>query len=127
LLGELVNNLLENALKYSPKGSSVTVTLERDDKTALLSITDRGIGIAPSDQSNLFQPFFRSNQVRRRGIAGLGLGLAVASRLARAFGGKITVESQPDSGSCFTIHLPVLQASSSDVEEENSAVSSVVG
>jgi heavy metal sensor kinase len=127
LLGELVNNLLDNALKYSPAGSPVTVTLESDDKTVRIAIEDRGIGIAPGDKSNLFQPFFRTNQVRRRGIAGLGLGLAVASRLARAFGGTITVESQPDSGSRFTVHLPLAQPSISDLVEEDSAVSSVVG
>jgi signal transduction histidine kinase len=127
LLGELVNNLLENALKYSAAGYPVTVRLERHGMSVLLSIEDRGIGIAPSDQSNLFQPFFRTNQVRRRGISGLGLGLAVASRLTRAFGGTITLESQPDSGSRFTIHLPILQASSSDLAEENSAISSFVG
>ena len=72
------------------------------------SFTSRisGIGIRPEERAGLFQPFFRAEQARSRGIAGLGLGLAVAARLARAFGATITVESAEGRGTQFTVLMP---------------------
>jgi signal transduction histidine kinase len=106
LLGELVNNLLDNALKYSEPGSPVTVRLGRESGAVTIAIEDRGCGIGPNDLSGLFRPFFRSADARRRGIPGVGLGLAVAARLAKAFGGDIAVTSEPGRGACFHIRLP---------------------
>ncbi len=106
LLGELANNLLDNALKYSDPGSPVTIRLRREPGVVVLAIEDRGTGIDPSDLSGLFRPFFRSADARRRGIPGVGLGLAVAARLAKAFGGDIAVTSAPGRGSCFEVRLP---------------------
>jgi signal transduction histidine kinase len=109
LLGELVNNLLDNALKYSEPGTVVTVRLGRESGAVMLSVEDRGRGIDPTEQAGLFRPFFRSADARRRGIPGVGLGLAVAARLAKAFGGDITATSEPGRGSCFRVRLPVTE------------------
>ena len=106
LLGELVNNLLDNALKYSEPGSPVMVRLDREAGPVTLSVEDRGCGIDPSEQAGLFRPFFRSADARRRGIPGVGLGLAVAARLVKAFGGEITATSEPGRGSSFHVTLP---------------------
>jgi signal transduction histidine kinase len=106
LLGELVNNLLDNALKYSDPGTPVTVRLGRDARAVTVAVEDRGCGIAAADRDGLFRPFFRAADARRRGVAGVGLGLAVAARLAKAFGGDIAVTSEPGRGSCFRVTLP---------------------
>jgi signal transduction histidine kinase len=107
LLGELVNNLLDNALKYSERGTPVSVRLRREAGFVTLEVEDRGCGIDPSDLSGLFRPFFRSADARRRGIPGVGLGLAVTARLAKAFGGDISVTSEPGRGSTFQVRLPL--------------------
>jgi two-component system sensor histidine kinase EvgS len=68
-------------------------------------VLDQGMGIAVEDQPQLFAPFFRAAEARRRGIEGLGLGLSIAQRLAKALGGVLEVQSTPGKGSRFTIHL----------------------
>jgi heavy metal sensor kinase len=121
LLGELVGNLIDNALKYSEPGSPVRIGLETEGQSVRLVVEDRGIGIVREDQAQLFQPFFRADQARRRGIAGLGLGLAVASRLARAFGGTITATSRAGQGSRFAVILPSIASaprSSPNLEDQ---------
>ncbi len=106
LLAELVNILLENACKYSPPGTPITVRLARDADRALLVVEDRGAGIAAEDLPHVCQPFFRSADARRRGVAGLGLGLAIARRVAEAHGGRLMVESRVGEGSRFSVALP---------------------
>ena len=73
----------------------------------MLAVEDQGIGIAQAELPHLFEPFYRSEQARWRGNQGMGLGLSIADRLARSFGGKIEVASQPGQGSRFTISLPI--------------------
>jgi heavy metal sensor kinase len=107
LLGQLVDNLLDNACKYSAAGTPVTVHLEATADTVLLSVSDRGVGIAAGDLGHVFEPFFRSSEARRLGKPGVGLGLAVARRIADALDGTLTAESEPGSGSRFTLRLPV--------------------
>ena len=107
LLAELVNNLLDNAARYSEPGTPIRVNLGRDEATASLTVEDRGIGIAADEISLLFEPFYRSAAARTRGGPGLGLGLAVAERLARSFDAKIEVSSQVGVGSRFTLRLPL--------------------
>jgi heavy metal sensor kinase len=106
LLAELVNNLLDNACKYSRPGTPVRVRLAREKGAAVLAVEDEGCGIAPEDRPHLSRPFFRSEQARRLGVAGVGLGLAIAARLAEALGGAITVDSAAGRGSCFHVSLP---------------------
>jgi heavy metal sensor kinase len=106
LLGQLVDNLLENACKYSAAGNPVIVRLWREAETIGLTVEDHGTGIDPDDLPHLFEPFYRSPQARRQGLGGVGLGLAVAKRIAEAFNGRIDVKSEPGKGSRFTLRLP---------------------
>jgi signal transduction histidine kinase len=106
LLGELVDILLDNACKYSPPGSPITVRLSRGPGEAVLEVADQGGGIAAEDLPHVCEPFFRSAEARRHGVAGVGLGLAIAKRLAEAFGGRLAVTSEAGQGSTFTVILP---------------------
>lgn len=106
LLCRLLDNLIENALKYSEPGSRVDVTLSEGDNATLLAVQDQGRGIAAEDQAEIFQPFFRSQKAREAGIAGTGLGLAIAARIAVACGGRLDCTSEIGRGSRFTLRLP---------------------
>jgi heavy metal sensor kinase len=106
LLGEAVNVLVDNACKYSPAGTPVVVRVGPVDGGAEVSVTDSGWGIGEEDAARLFEPFVRSAEARRRGVDGLGLGLAVAKRIAEAHGGTLTVTSAAGKGSRFTLRLP---------------------
>jgi heavy metal sensor kinase len=110
VLGELLDILFDNACKYSPPGSAIAVRVSRDGNEVCVQIEDRGCGIAEADVPHLFTPFYRSDDARRRGVEGLGLGLSIAQRLARAFGGALTVRSRVGEGSCFTLRLPAAAA-----------------
>jgi signal transduction histidine kinase len=112
LLAQLVDNLLDNALKYSEPGTAVRVRVGRSGEPgsgggmAVLAVEDRGAGIAAEDLPHLFEPFFRSRRAREQGRPGVGLGLAVAQRIAGSFGGSLAVRSQPGQGSTFVLTLP---------------------
>ncbi len=118
LLGELVDNLLDNAAKYGDAGAPIIVRLRDEGEVAALSVEDRGPGIDPAELPRVFEPFFRSAQARRLGRPGVGLGLAVARRIATALGGTIGVESEPGRGCRFTLALPKARQATpiSDVE-----------
>jgi signal transduction histidine kinase len=124
LVGEMVNNLLDNAFKYSLPGTPVTIRVEHLGAMVQLHIEDQGIGIRPEERDGLFQPFFRAEQARSRGIAGLGLGLAVAARLAWAFGATITVESAAGRGTRFTVLMPSVRPGSGPGSPDMALVSS---
>jgi signal transduction histidine kinase/DNA-binding response OmpR family regulator len=109
-LGEVLENLLSNAVKYSPQGGEVRVSVRRERETAIVSVSDRGIGIAAQDMHRLFRPFSRLHDRRATGIEGFGLGLHICERIARAHGGKLWVESQVDKGSTFYFSLPLFGA-----------------
>jgi two-component system OmpR family sensor kinase len=106
LLRQLLDNLLDNACKYSAAGTPITVSLSAEDDAICLTVADAGCGISQEDLPHLFEAFYRSPQVRRRGVPGLGLGLAVAQRIAAALGGTLHVRSQPEQGTIFTLQLP---------------------
>jgi signal transduction histidine kinase len=106
LLGQLLDNLLDNACKYSAAGTPLTVSLDCEAGVVSLTVADAGRGIASEDLPHIFEPFYRSEQMRRQGVSGLGLGLAVAQRIALALGGTLRVESQAGQGSRFTLQLP---------------------
>jgi PAS domain S-box-containing protein len=113
-LAEVVTNLLDNALKYSPRGGVVEVSLalEENDEApyapyAHLVVRDQGIGVPPAEQARIFQPFVRATNTRDRNIAGMGIGLALCYEIIQRHQGRIWVESQGDnSGSAFHIILP---------------------
>jgi signal transduction histidine kinase len=106
LLSQLLDNLLENACKYSRPGTPIAVRLWRRPGVFVLAVEDRGCGLSAEEQAHVFQPFYRSPQARSHGQSGVGLGLAVAHRIVEVFGGTIRVESEPGRGSRFEISLP---------------------
>jgi two-component system sensor histidine kinase VicK len=106
----MFQNLVGNAIKYTPDGGSVTVRADADERQFTLDVIDTGIGIAPAEASLVFDKFFRSADERIRGVEGSGLGLAFAREVARQHGGEITVDSELNRGSTFTLRLPVNQA-----------------
>ncbi len=112
LLAQIVENLISNALKYSEPGTTVTVLSETRDESAFVHVTDAGHGISDDDQQHLFDAFFRSSDARKKGIAGNGLGLAIAKRIASALGGTLRCESTLGKGSRFTLQLPISRTSS---------------
>lgn len=103
-ISQVLNNILNNAIKYSPQGGLILVSLETLDGMIRIKIKDHGIGIDPSDLEHIFEPFRRSRSTRAS-IPGIGLGLAVSRRIIEAHGGRISVESDPGLGTLFTIIL----------------------
>ena len=109
LLEQSIDNLIDNACKYSKPGTPILVSLAREESQAILCVEDKGCGILEEDLQHVFEPFFRSAESRRRGISGFGLGLAVTARCVAAFGGHLEVSSQPGEGSKFSIRLPLAE------------------
>lgn len=110
LLAQAVDNLVDNALKYSDPGSPVTVRLRREPGAAVLSVEDRGCGLTEEEREAAFEPFYQSPRARLLGRGGVGLGLSVVRRVVGASRGTIQVESIPGAGSRFTIRLPEAEA-----------------
>ncbi|MBI4496729.1 MAG: HAMP domain-containing protein [Chloroflexi bacterium] len=103
-LRQLLLILLDNAIKYTPPGGSVTVSAAQENGEVRLRVADTGVGIAAEDLPHIFERFYRGDRARQAG--GTGLGLAIAQWIAREHRGRITVESAPGRGSVFTVHLP---------------------
>jgi signal transduction histidine kinase len=110
LLGQLLDNLLENACKYSRPGTPIIVRAWSEPDAVALSVEDRGCSIPARDLPHVFEPFYRAESARRLGRAGVGLGLAVARRIAASHCGTITAESEPGRGSRFVVRLPLSPA-----------------
>jgi signal transduction histidine kinase len=106
LLGQLMDNLLENACKYSAPGSPIVVRTWCEGGSAMLGVEDRGRGLEDGERSRVFEPFFRGAQARRAGIAGVGLGLAVAHQIAIALGGSLDLRREHEEGCFFVLRLP---------------------
>lgn len=106
LLKQLLDNLIGNAFKYSAAGTSVWIAAEKNAGQVEISVTDQGTGIAAHDLPEVFRPFFRSDEARRSGVAGTGLGLAVASRIAAALHGHLSCQSELGKGSRFVLTIP---------------------
>lgn len=104
-LEQILDNLVSNAIKYSPEGGPVELRVRRADGTAVVEVVDRGIGVAPADRERIFEPFRRLDA--GAATPGMGLGLAVTRRLVERQGGHIAVESEPGRGSTFRVELPV--------------------
>ena len=103
----ILENLISNAIKYSPEGGDVVVSVQQQLDDIVICVRDHGIGIAAEDQSKLFQAFQRLENPSWTGIQGVGLGLVVCKRLVEAHGGRIWVESEPGKGSEFCFTIPV--------------------
>jgi two-component system sensor histidine kinase/response regulator len=106
-MGQLWTNLISNAVKYTPAGGRVTVTLEEKDGWAIGTVKDTGIGIAPEDQAKIFEEFYRTPQAKEIEYRGTGLGLPLVERIVEGHGGTIEVESALGQGSRFSFRLPV--------------------
>src|ERR671937_570163 len=107
---QLLDNLVGNAIKFTPTGGNVSVRLSREGDLVRLEVEDSGIGIAPEDQRRLFERFFRAANTRDGYVPGTGLGLHIARAIVEAHGGRIAVESSPGVGTCFRVELPLTRA-----------------
>lgn len=106
-LGQVVDNLVSNAVKYTQRDGSIVVTVAHDGAAALVSVQDTGLGLAPEEVEQLFTRFYRTDSVRTLGIPGTGLGLPITRELVEAHGGSLEVMSAPGRGSTFTARLPL--------------------
>jgi heavy metal sensor kinase len=116
LLFRLVFNLAENAIKYTPKGGSIEVSLERQNSSAVLQVKDNGRGIASDAQEHIFDRFYRGDPAREG--SGTGLGLALVRSIVQFHHGQIRVSSAPGEGSCFRVTLPLTPDSSALPKED---------
>jgi heavy metal sensor kinase len=110
LLAQIVENLVTNALKYSPPGSAVDVSVSQDQVTAVIEIRDRGIGIAKEELEAIFRPFYRTTVARQTGQPGTGLGLTIAAQIAKSLEGSLECSSEPGAGTSFRLRLPRVES-----------------
>ncbi|MBL8843913.1 MAG: HAMP domain-containing protein [Planctomycetes bacterium] len=103
---QILDNLVDNALKYTPAGGRVEVRTAMDAGHARLEVSDTGVGIEPAEQGRVFERFYRVDKARARDVPGTGLGLSIVKHLCEANGGTIALESWPGRGSTFRVELP---------------------
>ena len=122
---QVIRNLIDNALKFSPQDSQVFLEAANDDGTLRVSVTDRGIGISEAELPFIFERFHQAGEVLTREAEGAGLGLYISKRLVEAMGGTIEVRSTPGEGSTFTVTLPPLEAPAAPAPEEKAEAAEV--
>jgi PAS domain S-box-containing protein len=105
-LRQVLDNLIGNAIKYSPNGGKITISGKFDDNAVYVSVSDQGVGLAPADQERIFERFFRVDDTLSRKTQGAGLGLYLARAVVQAHGGTIRAQSEPGKGSTFTFSIP---------------------
>ncbi|RKY25081.1 MAG: hypothetical protein DRP79_07010, partial [Planctomycetota bacterium] len=110
-LSQVVSNLLDNAIKYTPQGGRVWVRLHLQGDDAVIEVQDTGIGIEPKDRERIFERFYRVDKARSRELGGTGLGLSIVKHIVIAHGGRVTVDSTPGTGSTFRVFLSLASAS----------------
>ena len=106
LADAIVFNLLDNAIKYNRPGGSVAVTLEPGEETVKLRVSDTGIGIPTEDQSRIFERFYRVDKSHSKAVGGTGLGLSITKHACQILGASISLDSQPEKGTCITVVFP---------------------
>jgi two-component system, sensor histidine kinase and response regulator len=102
----LVNNLLSNAVKYNKQGGRIDITLKKEISETIISVSDTGIGMKAEDIDKLFEDFVRIKSEQTKHISGTGLGLSIVKRIADLYKAAVTVDSEPDKGTTFTIRFP---------------------
>ena len=120
-LQRLLTVLLDNAVKYTPAPGRIELRLETTPSSAVIRVSDSGIGIAREDQPKIFERFYRVDKARNRDLGGAGLGLAIAQWIVQQHKGSISVQGSPGKGSTFVVELP-LQATQTEVARSSSAV-----
>jgi two-component system sensor histidine kinase KdpD len=120
LIAEALSNLVENAAKYSPPGSQITIKARVQNGELVFSVTDEGIGILPGEIERVFDKFYRGTSPRGRQTAGTGMGLAIAKGVIQAHGGRIWVDSRYEHGATFSFAIPV------EVKSAETAISSMI-
>jgi len=113
---QVLDNLISNALKYSPEGGTITCQVEEHDKEIIVSISDEGVGIPKDSINRIFDRFYRVDKARTRKLGGTGLGLAIAKEMVQAHKGKIWVESKEGEGTTFYFSLPYDRSQEDDWE-----------
>jgi signal transduction histidine kinase/transcriptional regulator with GAF, ATPase, and Fis domain len=106
-LRQVLANLVDNAVKYSPDGGRVEIRLSRDDGRCLIAVADEGLGIPAGEQERIFEKFYRLDPQQTHGVGGSGLGLYICRELVERMSGTLTVMSEPGRGSTFTVELPL--------------------
>jgi len=109
MLSTAISNLVANAIRYTPRGGSITATVELEDGAAHIHVDDTGRGLAPGELEAIFTPFARGAQSKAADSAGLGLGLPIARRIAERHGGAIAAANRPTGGARFSIRLPLAE------------------
>ena len=104
---QMLVNLLQNAINYTPQGGRITLEGRRTEGGVQFEVTDTGIGIPAEDLPRIFERFYRVDKGRSRELGGTGLGLSIVKHIAEAHGGRVSVESQLGKGSRFTVSLPL--------------------
>jgi signal transduction histidine kinase len=125
-LGQLFDNLVSNAVKFTPQGGRVLVTIARLRDDALVSVTDTGIGVPQPEQRHLFERFFRSSIAQERAIGGTGLGLAIARAIVEAHGGGMDFASVEGRGTTFRVRLPLAASHALDAGQLKTQARSVI-
>jgi two-component system, OmpR family, sensor kinase len=106
-LRQIIDNLIGNAVKHTPPGSPVMVTVASEPDSGRLTVADRGPGLTPEQAARVFERFYRTDEARTRASGGAGLGLAIAAALAAAHGGELTVDTMPGHGAAFHLRIPL--------------------
>jgi signal transduction histidine kinase len=109
MLSTAISNLVVNAIRYTPRGGTITATVEIADGAAHVHVDDNGRGLAPGELDAIFTPFARGTQAKSADSAGLGLGLPIARRIAERHGGTIAANNRPSGGARFSLRLPLLR------------------
>jgi signal transduction histidine kinase len=109
-LRQVLVNLVENAIKYSPDGGEVSVRLEEGPRRARIEVSDRGLGVPHGERERIFEKFYRLDPGLRRGVGGTGLGLYISRELVERMHGRLWTEPRPGGGSTFVVELPLFRA-----------------
>ena len=105
-LRQVLVNLVDNAVKYSPQGGRVELRVRSSNGSCLIEVADEGLGIPPDERDRIFEKFYRLDPALTRGVGGSGLGLFISRELVSRMGGSLTVRSQPGEGASFVVDLP---------------------